>query len=102
GPGNKFPQHHRFMRCMSALADSTHTVQSRDSQRGGKVAVGSTAGCRLCQYEPNPPRQSRGAAIERHRRTGALHGWTIHAAFHQKKAALVARAQRSKLAIDAL
>src|ERR1700691_5155665 len=97
---NQLFQHHRLMRCMSALADSTHSVESGDSDCRCKVTVGTPAGRSFFQFEPDLCCECRGAAKERDGCTASFHGWPVHSTLHMQDAAAVPNAQGAKPPID--
>ena len=88
------------MRCMSALADSTHSVESGHSDGRCKVTVGTSAGRSFFQFEPDLCCECRGAAKKRDGCTASFHGRPVHSTLHMQDAAGVTNAQGAKAPVD--
>ena len=79
GAGGEMVDEDGFLGGVGAFADSTHAVERRDAESGGKVAVGCASGRCFAELPVDLSSEGLSGAEELDGASGALHGGSVNA-----------------------
>src|SRR5689334_21790249 len=88
---------HRFVEGVRTFAYGAESIEGRNTERGGKVAVGAAASGGLTQLPSHSLCQLAGGGKPGSNLRGTLHWWPINASADVKPAAAIVRLQAAEL-----